>query len=78
MRIPILEVQQPIGSFYLSVLRASFVVDHTKRTEREYSQDGHIASGIQRRLDGKRIRDLETYTLDPEATFPTPINLSLS
>lgn len=78
MKIQILEVKQPIGSFYLSVLRASFVVDHTKRAEREYNQGGYIASGIQRRLDGRRIRDIETYTLDPEATFPTPIILSLS
>lgn len=78
MKIRILEVQQPIGSFYLSVLPASFIVFHTKRAEREYDPDGLKASGIQRRLDSKRIRDIETYTLDPEATFPTPIILSIS
>lgn len=78
MRIPILEVLQPIGSFYLSVLSASFIVSHTKRSEREYDLDGLKASGIQRRLDSKRIRDIETYILDPEATFPTPIILSIS
>lgn len=78
MIIPLLEVQQPIGSFYLSVLPADFLITHTKRRQREYSIERQIAFGIQRRLDEKRVRNIEVYTSDPEATFPTPVILSIS
>jgi hypothetical protein len=78
MNIPLLEVQQPIGSFYLSVLPADFIITHTKRRQREYDNERQSAFGIQRRLDERRVRDVEAYTSDPEATFPTPIIISIS
>lgn len=70
--IKLLPVTQPIGTFYIgkmftkTLLKISFV---RRRNE--------INEGIQRNLDIGRANKISEYLEDPDATFPTPIILSV-
>lgn len=79
MRIPVLEVKQPIGSFYLAVFPAEFIVSRVTVSRRSYPahEDGP-ATGIQRQLSEKRVQEIAHYTSDPDATFPTSIILNIN
>jgi DGQHR domain-containing protein len=75
MKIPIIEVTQPIGTFYLASMKASFIIDKLIVNRRGVEEDSE--SGIQRRLSDKRVHDIAFYTKDPDATFPTAIILNI-
>lgn len=71
MRVKFLDFEQPIGYFFMTVLPAEFVVKIMTVKERK---DG----GVQRDDSRKRITEITRYCDDPDATFPTPIILSVS
>jgi DGQHR domain-containing protein len=74
--VAVLEVQQPIGVFYLGVidattlLRIGFV--------RQRGAEGPARDAIQRVDSTRRVKEIAQYLDDPDATFPTPIILSCS
>lgn len=71
MNIPYITVNQPIGTFYLTSIKASFLERITEvniRTEGE---------GVQRRHKEARIREIATFCKEPNATFPTSIVVSV-
>lgn len=70
--VVVLEVTQPIGSFYLGKIESDILVRITKTVRRNSSD------GIQRELSGKRAKEISQYCEDPDAAFPTPIILAVT
>ena len=70
-KIPIIEVSQPIGTFYISVLDATILEKISKVSTRLGNQ------GYQREETTKRVNDIKKFSEDEEAIFPTPIVLSI-
>lgn len=77
MKIPIIKIDQPIGTFYISALNAEIVCRITTVDRREYDINNMTNKGIQRAISVKRVNDIAKYTNDPDATFPTPIIISV-
>ena len=69
---PLLEVVQPIGTFFVSVIDAETLIQITEVRHRSEHQDS-----VQRDLSKKRVKDISQYCSDPDATFPTSIVVSL-
>lgn len=85
---PYIEIEQPIGTFYMGVLNAQTlkkIVDIRQRGRNENKQlvlfddlDLYDSSdGVQRRETKNRISKIRDYCSDPDATFPTPIIISI-
>lgn len=78
-RIPALKLSQPIGEFYLAAMSSVDLVAVSYADVRELTRnklDEYM--GINRRLAGNRVKDLETYVKTYDATFPTSIILAIS
>ena len=71
--IPVFEINQPIGTFYLGKMSSNDILKVTKVNRRIES-----SSGIQRELSIQRTKEISSYCNDPDATFPTPIILSIT
>ena len=79
MKIPIIEINQPIGTFYISKLPASLLIDTTVIIPRGYNLDTlETEGGVQRVLSSKRVKEIKLYTSDTDATFPTPIIIAVN
>lgn len=77
-RIHLIEVKQPIGSFYISCLPADILLSITETVRREYDPLLMTTKGgVQRILSPKRVKEIASYTEDPDATFPTPIIIAV-
>ncbi len=72
-QIQVFEINQPIGTFYLGKMPAKDLLKITKVNRRIESE-----FGIQRDLSIQRTREIASYCEDPDATFPTPIILSIT
>ncbi len=70
-KIFLMEINQPVGTFYISKISSDVLVDIANVNRR----DGKV--GIQRELSRKRTVEIAKYCEDPDATFPTPIILSI-
>lgn len=68
-----IEVQQPIGTFYLCCIPATFLLKVVKSTSRSDNKDA-----VQREKSPQRIRDIGEYCSVPDAIFPTPIVVSVN
>ena len=69
---PYIEISQPIGTFYLGKIKASSLRGAVRITRKSENIDGQ-----QRDASVKRIREIARYCMDPDATFPTSIILSI-
>ena len=69
-KVYMLEVKQPIGTFYVGKMPAEDIIK-ISRVSRRDGKDGH-----QRQLKEKRAKEIALYCQDPDATFPTPIIMS--
>lgn len=79
MRISIIEINQPIGTFYIGALEASIISKCTVVKKRQYNMDKVFTfGGPQRPESAKRIKEINEYTADPDATFPTPIIIAVN
>ena len=72
MKINLLPVNQPIGTFYLGVLPAKIVSEIAIVVQKNEK------SGIQEEESKERISNIKRYCSDPDATFPTPIIIALN
>lgn len=72
IRAPFIEFTQPIGTFYLSKLNALDLLEIVDITPRSESLEA-----VQRDENTKRINEIADYCQDPDATFPTPIIVSI-
>ena len=59
--IAVLELAQPIGSFYLGKIDSAILIRITKTVRRNAND------GIQRELSGKRAKEISKYCEDPDA-----------
>lgn len=86
LKIPYIEVEQPIGTFYLSAINAKVLVDIVDIRRR--GSDNNCMSlfdrfqmleeqGVQREQSKERVNKIKKYCSDPDATFPTPIIISV-
>lgn len=69
----LLEVSQPIGTFFVSVIDAETLIKVT-----EVKHRGEYPDAVQRDLSQKRVKDIAKYCNDPDATFPTSVVISLN
>lgn len=67
-----IEVQQPIGTFYLCCIPASILIKIVRISTRSQDSDG-----VQRDMSKSRIKSIGDYCSDPDAVFPTPIVISV-
>ena len=70
--IDVFEISQPIGSFYVGKISSNDILKIAKVNRRIKNTEG-----IQRELSNSRVKEIATYCKDPDATFPTPIILSV-
>lgn len=78
--IPCVEVRQPIGSFFISSMKAKDLVriSHADVRElREGKDELRKYVGIQRELTPSRVKKLKQYVTTADATFPTAIILAI-
>lgn len=67
----VLEVTQPIGTFYLSSIPANVLIRTVKSARRSLSE------GVQRDASKLRIKQIATFCGNHDAVFPTPIIVSV-
>lgn len=77
--IPVFQIAQPVGDFYIGVMRADDLLSICKFDYRRMQyESGHIDFlGIQRELNQKRIKDIKQYVGTMDACFPTSIVISI-
>jgi DGQHR domain-containing protein len=79
LKLDVHEVTQPIGTFYSGSVDAYDLLGICKFDFRRISERGGYKEflGFQRKLDTKRVAEIETYIKTGEAVFPTAIVLAV-
>lgn len=80
IHIPCIELEQPIGKFYIGAIDSHELVKISfadRRRIEKGERDIEIISGIQRPLAPKRINELRKYVTSIDASFPTAIILAI-
>ena len=72
MKIKLMEVEQPIGTFYLGKMSMEQLMRISIINRRRND------SGTQRQIKDKKVNDIAYYCNDKDAVFPTPIILSVN
>lgn len=72
MKCKFVAIDQPVGRFYVTTINAKDLIPLCQSNKR----DPYNSTGIQRKLDVDRVRDIEKYCKRGNAMFPTPIILS--
>lgn len=76
--LPVIEVTQRIGTFYIASINARELVQISYADVRRIeARDVERYLGIQRPLDEKRVKQIKKYLGSPDAAFPTGIVLSI-
>ncbi|MEA2999698.1 MAG: hypothetical protein QOK17_1531 [Sphingomonadales bacterium] len=81
LKLPVLKVPQPIGEVYISGIRAADLwrIAEADIGDIARGKDGIYAfTGIQRKLNQKRVDEIAAYVQTVDATFPTAIVLAAS
>lgn len=87
LELPYLEYEQPIGTFYMTVIEAERlinIVDIKRRGDSIINgfslwngKPENREEGVQRQQSEERVNKISKYCEDPDATFPTPIIVSV-
>lgn len=86
LELPYLEYEQPIGTFYMTVIEADTLLKLVEVRRRGDSYSGYslwndkprsMEEGVQRKESTDRVNKISKYCEDPDATFPTPIIVSI-
>jgi DGQHR domain-containing protein len=77
--LPVFEISQPVGPFYVGVIRADSLLSICKFDYRRMQfESGYVDFlGIQRELNPKRITEITKYVNTIDACFPTSIVISI-
>jgi DGQHR domain-containing protein len=77
--IPVFQISQPVGNFYIGVMRTDDLLSICKFDYRRMQYNsGYIDFlGIQRELNEKRIGEIKEYVGTMDACFPTSIVISV-
>ena len=73
LSIPVLKVRQPIGDFYIGVMKHSDICDISYVDRRSIGEGKDEYMGIQRELSRTRVKEIGGYVNTMDATFPTGI-----
>lgn len=77
--VPVLELTQPVGSFYLGIIEARDLVEISfADVRRKDGRDLERYIGTQRDLSEGRVAEIRKYVNTVDACFPTGIILSIS
>lgn len=78
-KMPVIKVEQPIGEFFLGKIKAS-ILKQIAATEmadmKKKADDNYI--GEQRRLNPRKVKQIQKYVKTKEATFPASIILNMN
>jgi DGQHR domain-containing protein len=74
LKFPCLLVQQNLGTFYVFVAPTGEILPLLTVERRGLTEEAQRK--VQRALDDKRQKEIATYVLQPDATFPTSITLN--
>lgn len=79
LSIPVFEVAQPVGAFFIGVMRADhlFSICRFDYRRMQYTNGYVDFLGIQRELNQKRIGEIKQYVKTADACFPTSIVISV-
>lgn len=80
LTLPVLKVEQPIGTFYIASIKARDLVEISFSDVRRLAEDQRDLEkylGIQRPVSAKRIKDIKKYIQASDATFPTSVILAV-
>ncbi|MFH1216665.1 MAG: DGQHR domain-containing protein [Pseudomonadota bacterium] len=78
MKINILKITQPIGTFYIGVIPAKILIETAYVRQREYDPvTQKPGGGVQRIENMPRVNEIAEYCSDTDATFPTPIIIAV-
>ena len=83
IKLPYIEVNQPIGSFYISSIGYKDLLSISYADIRKIDQEAKDSDnfdtylGIQRQVSPSRIREIEAYVQTIDATFPTSVILHI-
>jgi len=79
--IPLIRAKQPIGDLFVGSLPSKLLWEITEYDMREIrlgNDQIYEATGIQRKLNDKRVREIAEYVETVDATFPTAVVLAIS
>lgn len=78
IKIPCLEITQPIGTFYVGVMNSNdlykIAYADIRRIEK---RDIEKIVGIERPLSNSRVKEIKQYVTNKDATFPTGVILAI-
>lgn len=83
IKLPYIEVNQPIGSFYISSIGYTDLLSISYADIRKIDQEAKDNDnfdtylGIQRQVSPTRIKEIEAYVQTIDATFPTSVILHI-
>ncbi|WP_315766869.1 MULTISPECIES: DGQHR domain-containing protein [unclassified Bradyrhizobium] len=79
LSIPVFELSQPVGTFFIGVMRADhlFSICSFDYRRMQYNNGYVDFLGIQRELNAKRISEIKQYVKTADACFPTSIVISI-
>jgi DGQHR domain-containing protein len=78
IRLDVLEFNQPGGVFYLGVMPVKNLLRIFTTNARKYEDNKLVdADGVQRESSPKKVAEIKDYSLNFDATFPTPIILAI-
>lgn len=79
IKIPVFSVTQPIGPFFVGVIRADQLLQICRFDYRrmQYKNEYSDYMGIQRQLNENRIREIQKYVTTIDSSFPTSIVISV-
>ena len=72
MRFDFITIDQPAGRFYISKINANILIPISQSDTRS----PYNSTGIQRKLNMDRVKEIAKYCKEKTAMFPTPIILS--
>jgi DGQHR domain-containing protein len=77
--IPCIEINQPIGTFYIASIdhRSLLEITHVDVRRIEKERDIETYLGIQRGLNNKRVKEISVYVNTLDACFPTAVILAV-
>jgi DGQHR domain-containing protein len=73
-QVSYISVTQPIGTFYLTSIKASILLSIADILSRDMTEEGQ--QRVQREYNEKRGKEIASYTCEHNATFPTSIILA--
>jgi DNA phosphorothioation-associated DGQHR protein 1 len=76
LELPVLEVVQPLASFFVFKIKASDLLKIAFPEELQYRNENKELIGSQRKLDTKRLEDVAKYINTAEMAFPNAIILA--